>query len=132
MVKRKLSKASKKIDAIVALALACCTAIERGRGPGLFVGVDAGNKHDCAAVVEVERRQSHKIWTDIEATIEWRQVYSPGLAEIHNFRDLVETISDFDPRFVCGVSVAAVVVPTTFDDHPFKYNHPVACLTVHQ
>jgi hypothetical protein len=44
-------KASKKIDAIVALAMACCVAIERGKGPGLFVGVDAGIKHDCAAVV---------------------------------------------------------------------------------
>ena len=91
-------KASKKIDAIVALAMACCVAIERGKGPGLFVGVDAGIKHDTAAVVAVYWDKQtdklclaqHKIWQptpenplDIEETIEWylRQLYSRSSTE---------------------------------------------------
>jgi hypothetical protein len=79
-------KASKKINAIVGLAMACCAAIERGKTTGLFVDVDAGIKHDCAAVVALAWGKeadklwlvSHKIWKptpenplDIENTIEW-------------------------------------------------------------
>jgi phage terminase large subunit-like protein len=109
-------KASRKIDAIVALAMACCAAIERGKGPGLFIGVDAGIKHDTAAVVAVQWDKntdklglvSHRIWKptpenplDIEATIEWylRQLFTHGVAEIRNGAGQGETLSKFDPRF---------------------------------
>jgi hypothetical protein len=102
-------KASKKIDAIVALAMACCVAIERGKGPGLFVGVDAGIKHDCAAVVAVcwDKETdnlclaSHKIWQpsrenplDIEQTIEFYllQLYSRSSTE---FNEEIKVISNY-------------------------------------
>jgi hypothetical protein len=102
-------KASKKIDAIVALAMACCVAIERGKQPGLFVGVDAGIKHDCAAVVAVcwDKETdnlclaSHKIWKptpeeplDIEQTIEWYllQLYNRNSTE---YNEEIKVISNF-------------------------------------
>ncbi len=104
-------KASKKIDAIVALAMACCAAIERGKTPGLFVGVDAGIKHDCAAVVAVAWGKeadklylvSHKIWKptpenplDIENTIEWylRQLYTQ---HHHGLTGVGKVQTDYDP-----------------------------------
>jgi phage terminase large subunit-like protein len=104
-------KASKKIDAIVALAMACCAAIERGKTDGLFVGVDAGIKHDCAAVVAVAwDREADKLWLinhriwkpspesplDIEATIEWylRQLYSRNH---HALCSVGKAICEYDP-----------------------------------
>jgi hypothetical protein len=82
--------------------MACCAAIQRGKSAGLLVGLDAGIKHDCAAVVAVAweketeklRLVSHKIWKptpenplDIEATIEWylHQLYRPHR---QRYRDL--------------------------------------------
>ena len=89
--------------------MACCVAIERGKGPGLFVGVDAATKHDCAAVVAVawDRETdnlclaSHKIWKptpeeplDIEQTIEWYllQLYSRSSTE---FNEEIKVISNY-------------------------------------
>jgi phage terminase large subunit-like protein len=90
-------KQSKKIDAIVALAMACVAAVDYGQtGDGsLFVGVDASSKHDSAAVVSVAwtndgalRLVTHRIWQpspqnplDIESTIEWhlRELHSQGI-----------------------------------------------------
>jgi hypothetical protein len=87
-------KSSKKIDAIVALAMACVSAIDYGQTDSLFVGVDLATKHDSAAVVAVQwtpegtiRLVSHRIWQpsadkplDLERTVEWylREIHSKG------------------------------------------------------
>jgi hypothetical protein len=90
-------KQSKKIDAIVALAMACVAAEDYGQtGDGsLFIGVDLATKHDSAAVVSVAwtndgrlRLVTHRIWQpspenplDLENTIEWhlRELHSQGM-----------------------------------------------------
>ena len=87
-------KTSKKIDAIVALAMACVAAIDYGQTTGLFFGVDLATKHDSAAVVAVQWTKegalqlvSHRIWQptpeqplDLERTVEWylRELHSKG------------------------------------------------------
>jgi hypothetical protein len=88
-------KTSKKIDAIVALAMACVSAIDYGQTSGLFVGVDLATKHDSAAVVAVRWGQlgmlelvSHRIWQptpqhplDLERTVEWylKELHDKGI-----------------------------------------------------
>jgi hypothetical protein len=87
-------KTSKKIDAIVALAMACVSAIDYGQTTGLFVGVDLATKHDSArswrssglkkAQLSVSviasgsrRRSSRSIWKE---RVEWylRELHSKG------------------------------------------------------
>jgi phage terminase large subunit-like protein len=98
-------KSSKKIDAIVALAMACVSAIDYGQSTGLFVGVDLATKHDSAAVVAVQwtpegalQLVSHRIWQptpdnplDMERTVEWylRELHSKGLWANRNHEPVV-------------------------------------------